>query len=128
METHQSQLASISGIVNQFTDNAEPILLGDFQQCPDYSSTCRSSKPNALSRHLSDFIGDNDLTPIDIVYGNGPAYTYQHFSLPSPTYIDYPSLLTYAISNTSVLEPDPDNISDQILVSNTINLPQYDEK
>lgn len=34
IETYNTQLASLSGIMNQFIDTADPILLGDFQSCP----------------------------------------------------------------------------------------------
>ena len=35
LQTYQSQLASLTGIINQFADSADPILLGDFQCCPE---------------------------------------------------------------------------------------------
>jgi len=72
ISTYTTQLATLTGIIDQFNHIADPIILGDFQCCPDKPTTTRTAQPNTLSKHLSQFITDNNLTPIDIVKGQGP--------------------------------------------------------
>ena len=126
IETYNSQLSSIAGIIRQFTDSADPIFIGDFQCCPDQPTTPRTAQPNALSKHLSIFMRDNNLIPIDITQGEGPTYTYHHHSLPNNSYIDHilvpPSLSTF-VKTTSVLLPDATNTGDHLPVDVKITLP-----
>ena len=59
IDTYRSQLASITGILNQFSSTSESIILGDFQSCPNEPITQRTTPPNALSPYLY-----QDLLPI----------------------------------------------------------------
>ena len=34
VETYKTELASITGIINQFCDSTDPVIIGDFQCCP----------------------------------------------------------------------------------------------
>ena len=65
LQIYRSQLASLTGIIKQFTDFTDPILLGDFQCCHATLNPSRSGKPNILTKYLSDFINENELLPID---------------------------------------------------------------
>ena len=126
LQIYRSQLASLTGIINQFTDTADPILLGDFQCCPVTPISSRSGEPNVLSKYLSDFINENELLPIDITHGEGPNYTYQHFTLANSSYIDHilvPVSSIETIIKVSVLDPDPDNTSDHLPVSAIFHTP-----
>ena len=113
--------------MNQYIESADPIIMGDFQSCPDKPLFPRTSKPNTLSTYLSQFLMDHNLTPIDIALGDGPNYTYQHLSLPNSSYIDHiliPDAITHLVSNVHVLQPDALNTSDHIPVKATLNIPQ----
>lgn len=88
-ETYFSQLATISGIIKQFINSTEPIILGDFQSCPTTHQTERVSNQNTLTETLNNFITDHQLTPIDITNGSGPTFTYHHISLQNKSYIDH---------------------------------------
>uniref|UniRef100_A0A7M5VBJ8 Reverse transcriptase domain-containing protein n=1 Tax=Clytia hemisphaerica TaxID=252671 RepID=A0A7M5VBJ8_9CNID len=126
IDTYNSQLASITGIIRQFSDTADPLLFGDFQCCPDQPTTSRTAQSNALSSHLSKFIFDNNLLPVDITNGVGPTYTYHHLSLPNSSYIDHilvPQSLSSTVLHTSVLLPDATNTGDHLPVDATINIP-----
>ena len=124
IDTYQSQLASITGIINQFSDTADPIILGDFQSCPDKPATPRTAQFNPYSKYLSSFIDENNLLPIDITEGQGPCYSYHHFSLPNKSYIDHvliPSNLRDYVTKTQILPPDASNTSDHLPVDLSLN-------
>ena len=113
--------------MNQYIESADPIIMEDFQSCPDKPLFPRTSKPNTLSSYLSQFLMDHNLTPIDIALGDGPNYTYQHLSLPNSSYIDHiliPDATTHLVSNVHVLQPDALNTSDHIPVKATLNIPK----
>ena len=126
IDTYKSQLACITGIINQFNSIADPIILGDFQSCPIVHESQRYSPPNALSKHLSKFILENNLLPIDITHGHGPCFTYHHLTLPNSSYIDHimiqPSLFDF-LQDTRVLDPDFDNTGDHLPVTGSFYLP-----
>jgi len=129
ISTYTTQLATLTGIIDQFNHIADPIILGDFQCCPDKPTTTRTAQPNTLSKHLSQFITDNNLTPIDIVKGQGPLYTYHHLSLPNKSYIDHiliPSSLLNLVTDTRVIQPDSMNTGDHLPVSLTLTLTSND--
>lgn len=126
IDIYKTQLATITGALNQYIDISEPIILGDFQSCPDKPLTQRTAQPNALSKHLSQFIVENNLIPIDITQGEGPTYTYHHLSMPNKSYIDHvliPTSLSDFVLNTSVLSPDALNTGDHLPVDISFNFP-----
>ena len=126
IDIYKTQLATITGALNQFTDISEPIILGDFQTCPDKPLTQRTAQPNTLSKYLSQFIVENNLIPIDITQGQGPTYTYHHLTMPNKSYIDHvliPTSLSDFVFDTSVLPPDALNTGDHLPVDITFNFP-----
>ena len=80
VDIYKNQLSSIAGIMNQYIESADPIIMGDFQSCPDKPLFPRTSKPNTLSTYLSQFLMDHNLTPIDIALGDGPT-SISHFQI-----------------------------------------------
>ena len=102
------------------------MIIGDFQCCPDKPITQRTVKPNALSSHLSEFLTENNLIPIDITQGEGPLYTYHHISLPNKSYIDHiltsQTVLPF-VTKTTVMYPEAINTGDHLPVSTTLEIP-----
>eukprot|EP00111_Clytia_hemisphaerica_P019553 TCONS_00057647-protein len=119
-DIYASQLASVGGIIKQFSNSTEPIILGDFQSCPSTHQTERTRNKNALTENLNSFILDQQLTPIDITHGTGPDFTYHHVSLDNKSYIDH--ILTShnilsKIVGTGITPPHYLNTSDHLPVT-----------
>ena len=128
-DIYNSQLSAITGILKHFENSCDPIILGDFQCCPQTSVSSRLNNPNQLSPLLDNFLEQNELIPIDITEGTGPNHTYQHLSLPNRSYIDHicvPRSLTPSTSNTSVIPPDHLNTGDHLPVVTKLSL-EYQE-
>ena len=127
IDTYNAQLATVSGIIEQFIDSCEIVILGDFQSYPsNFASSTRSAQENRLSKHLAEFISSNNLNPIDITHGSGPTYTYQHLSLSNHSYIDHiiTSMdIVTSFSNTSVLAPASLNTGDHLPVTSSLMIP-----
>ena len=120
-EIYKTQLSNITGLHRRFEEVSESIILGDFQSFPQNTvSSNRSAQYNILSKHMSDFITENDLEPIDISQGSGPNYTYHHFTLPNKSYIDHILVsqnLVDHMTDIHVQPPNAMNISDHLPVS-----------
>ena len=114
-------------IVNNYEDEGEIIIAGDFQAYPDvlYNENNRNNpKRNNISKHLTDFIELNELDFIDITNGSGPIYTYQHKMLPHSSYIDHIALFkntSLKYDNCRIHSPSPLNMSDHLPISTSIN-------
>ena len=129
-DIYRSQLATLTGITEQFSDSCETIILGDFQSYPIIQNTTRIAQQNKLSKHLTEFMEENELNPIDITKGEGPTYTYQHISLPNRSYIDHiltSNELSKKTCHTKVIEPSASNISDHLPVTTTIELKKSEQ-
>ncbi|XP_065652778.1 uncharacterized protein LOC136080098 [Hydra vulgaris] len=127
-DKYSSQLHTITSIMNNYEDEAECIISGDFQSFP-YKiydlEFCNNKTRNNLSKHLTNFIKSNELVFVDIVNGAGPTYTYQHKTLLNSSYIDHIASLKnteLCFTNCQVIPPSPFNNSDHLPVSTSINL------
>ena len=128
-DIYRSQLATLTGITEQFSDSCQTIILGDFQSYPKVQNTTRIAQQNSLSKYLTEFIEENEFNPIDITKGEGPVYTYQHVSLPNRSYIDHiltSNELTAKTSETKVMEPSASNTGDHLPVTTTLNIQKSD--
>nr|XP_047137582.1 uncharacterized protein LOC124814074 [Hydra vulgaris] len=124
---YSSQLQTITSIMNNYEDEGECIISGDFQSFPYkiYDSELRKNKTrNNFSKHLTNFIESNQLAFVDIINGAGPTYTYQHKTLSNSSYIDH--IASYkqtelCFTNCQVMQSSPLNLSDHLPVSTNIN-------
>nr|XP_047127704.1 uncharacterized protein LOC124808580 [Hydra vulgaris] len=124
---YSSQLQTITSIMNNYEDEGECIISGDFQSFPYkiYDSELRKNKTrNNFSKHLTNFIESNQLVFVDIINGAGPTYTYQHKTLSNSSYIDH--IASYkqtelCFTNCQVMQSSPLNLSDHLPVSTNIN-------
>nr|XP_047138907.1 uncharacterized protein LOC124814870 [Hydra vulgaris]XP_047143373.1 uncharacterized protein LOC124817404 [Hydra vulgaris] len=124
---YSSQLQTITSIMNNYEDEGECIISGDFQSFPYkiYDSEIRKNKTrNNFSKHLTNFIESNQLAFVDIINGAGPTYTYQHKTLSNSSYIDH--IASYkqtelCFTNCQVMQSSPLNLSDHLPVSTNIN-------
>ncbi|XP_065675632.1 uncharacterized protein LOC136091848 [Hydra vulgaris] len=127
-DKYSSQLHTITSIMNNYEDEAECIISGDFQSFPYkiYDLEFRNNKTrNNLSKHLTNFIKSNELVFVDIVNGAGPTYTYQHKTLLNSSYIDHIASsknTELCFTNCQVIPPSPFNNSDHLPISTSINL------
>ena len=125
IDNYKVQLATIQGIHTQFSSSSESIILGDFQCCPDIPDSTRASQTNTISPILTEFITENNYTPVDITIGSGPTYTYHHHSMSNSSYIDHilvsPDFL-HNVSSSSVIPPESTNTSDHLPVTASITL------
>ena len=121
VDTYQSQLSTVSGVIERFSSSAIPFVLGDFQCFPDsFKFSNRAANTNSLSKYLSAFLTNHNLIPVDITHGKGPNYTYKHISMPNKSYIDHiliqPEVMDIFLTS-NVLNPNPINTSDHLPVS-----------
>ena len=127
LEEYSNQLDIIKGIINNFEDEGEIIIVGDFQSFPYkiYDSFDRSSpKRNNFSMHLTDFVESNELELVDITNGSGPTYTYQHHTLPNSSYIDHIALsknTSLSYSNCTIHSFSSLNMSDHLPISISVS-------
>ncbi|XP_065645758.1 uncharacterized protein LOC136076212 [Hydra vulgaris] len=127
-DKYSSQLHTITSIMNNYEDEAECIISGDFQSFPYkiYDLEFRNNKTRTnLSKHLTNFIKSNELVFVDIVNGAGPTYTYQHKTLLNSSYIDHIASsknTELCFTNCQVIPPSPFNNSDHLPISTSINL------
>ena len=129
---YQNQLSIINGILEKFESTSEYIILGDFQCCPsapNHHASGRAGKTNHLSPWLDDFITKLEAYPIDIYEATGPAYTYQHATLPNQSYIDHIIVsgnIAHKLSNTAVHPPSFLNTGDHIPISAALTVDHKD--
>ncbi|XP_065679036.1 uncharacterized protein LOC136093738 [Hydra vulgaris] len=124
---YSSQLQTITSIMNNYEDEGECIISGDFQSFPYKiydSELCKNKTRNNFSKHLTNFIESNQLAFVDIINGAGPTYTYQHKTLSNSSYIDH--IASYkqtelCFTNCQVMQSSPLNLSDHLPVSTNIN-------
>ena len=119
IEKYKTQLSTIQGIHRQFSSTSESIIMGDFQCCPEVPGSLRNASTNSLSPHLTSFLEDSNLTPVDMTNGSGPTYTYHHLTMPNQSYIDHilsSQDLSDKMFNVAVLDPHPLNTNDHLPV------------
>ena len=127
-DEYLSQLALISALLEQYADEAECVVVGDFQSFPTqiYDTKIRNHPSrNILSHHLKSFLLNNDLDLIDIASGDGPNYTYHHVSLQRQSYIDHIVVSKFSSLDTvncGVLEDQILNTSDHLPVFISLKL------
>ena len=55
-DRYYAQLSNIGGMIKQFENTSETIILGDLQSCPSTHSSERLTKQNTLTEPLNEFI------------------------------------------------------------------------
>ena len=126
---YSCQLTILSGLLEQYSDEAEIIFCGDFQAFPTliYDTEARNHPTrNCFSPYLASFLSTNELELIDVVSGAGPNFTYHHVSLNHKSYIDHVAVLknsTLDIISCGTLESHALNTSDHfpVFLSLTLN-------
>ena len=126
---YSCQLTILSGLLEQYSDEAEFIFCGDFQAFPTliYDTETRNHPTrNCFSPYLASFLSTNELELIDVVSGAGPNFTYHHVSLNHKSYIDHVAVLknsTLDIISCGTLESHSLNTSDHfpVFLSVTFN-------
>ena len=129
IEKYTFELNTLTSIINQFIEEAEIIMFGDFQSFPSNTyDLCNrvSTVRNPLSMKLSNFLSENCLQFLDVTKGSGPTYTYHHSTLNHSSYIDHVALLEHSkyINNSScgVVHPELTNTGDHLPVKITIQI------
>ena len=125
---YQSQLGIISGILKNFEQTSEFIILGDFQCCPSSlpnQPSTRAGKSNQLTPRLDEFILRHNAYPIDLYEATGPTYTYQHTTLKNQSYIDHCIISTNLagyVTNTTIIEQSYLNTGDHLPLTTNLEL------
>ena len=126
LENYKLSLASIKSILNQYSDEGEIILLGDFQSFPNeiYEHHSRSHESrNSFSPILQTFLIENELILLDVENGFGPNYTYNHATLDHQSYIDHIAVYNHSelCKEQCNILIDDTNTSDHMSITTSFN-------